>query len=111
LSDAKTYALKAASANKTWGDPYIVLATIYADAAGTCGENSIEKNAVYWAAIDKLNYAKSIDVEVTNKANKLIAAYKGSVPQKSTAFALGYKEGDKHRIGCWINETVVLIFY
>jgi len=111
LSDAKTYALKAAAANKTWGDPYIVLATIYADAAGTCGDDAIQKNAVYWAAIDKLNYAKSIDAEVTNKANKLIAAYKGAIPQKSTGFAIGYKEGDKYRIGCWINETVVIIFY
>ncbi len=111
LSEAKTYALKAAAMRKNWGDPYIVLASIYADAAGTCGENAIEKNAVYWAAIDKLNYAKSIDVECANKANKYIAAYKGAVPQKSTAFALGYKEGDRYTIGCWINETVVLKFY
>ena len=68
------------------------------------GENTL-------AAIDKLNYAKSIDPEVASKANKYIAAYKGSVPQKSTAFALGYKEGDRYTIGCWINESVVMNFY
>jgi tetratricopeptide (TPR) repeat protein len=111
LSDAKNYALQAAAKRKNWGDPYLVLASIYADAAGTCGEDAIQKNAVYWAAIDKLNYAKSVDAEVTSKANKYIAAYKGRVPQKSTAFELGYKEGDKYTIGCWINESVVMKFY
>lgn len=111
LSEAKSYALKAASTRKNWGDPYLVLATIYAEAAGTCGEDAIQKNAVYWAAIDKLNYAKSIDPEVAAKANKYIAAYKGYLPQKSTAFALGYKEGDRYTIGCWINESIVMNFY
>ena len=111
LSQAKSYALKAASMQKKWGDPYIVLPSIYADAAGTCGSNAIEKNAVYWAAIDKLNYAKSIDPNVSSKVDKYIAAYKGSVPQKSTGFALGYKDGDRYSIGCWINETVVIKFY
>ena len=111
LAKAKSYALKSANLIRTKGDAYIVLATIYADAAGTCGNNAIEKNAVYWAAIDKLNYAKSIDPEVTDKANRLISAYKKSVPQKSVGFGLGYKDGDKYTIGCWINETVVIKFY
>jgi len=111
LSQAKSYTLQAAKLRKNWGDPYILLASIYGDAAGTCGSNAVEKNAVYWVAIDKLNYAISIDGDVTNRANKLIAAYKKAVPDKSTAFALGYKEGDKVNIGCWINETAVVKFY
>ena len=111
LSKAKSYALKSADLIRNSGDAYLVLASIYADAAGTCGSNAIEKNAVYWAAIDKLNYAKSIDPNIASRANRLISAYKKAVPQKSTAFALGYKEGDKYTIGCWINETVVIKFY
>lgn len=111
LQKSKSYALKSANLIRNSGEPYIILASIYADAAGTCGANAIEKNAVYWAAIDKLNYAKSIDPSISNIANQYISAYKKAVPQKSTAFALGYKEGDKYTIGCWINETVVIKFY
>ncbi|GAB5556707.1 MAG: hypothetical protein SchgKO_09200 [Schleiferiaceae bacterium] len=111
LSSAKTYALKAAANKKDWGAPHILLATIYADAAGKCGADAVQKNAVYWAAINKASYAKSIDSSVANIANKLIAAYKKSVPDKSVAFQLGYKAGDTYTIGCWINETVTIKFY
>lgn len=111
LSQAKAACLSAAKLRKNWGDPYIVLASVYADAAGTWGSNAVEKNAVYWAAIDKLNYAVSVDPNASTRANKLIAAYKKLVPDKATAFALGVTEGTKIDIGSWINETVVVKFY
>jgi hypothetical protein len=110
-SAAKTNCLKAGQLRKDWGNPYLYLATIYAEAAGSCGSNAVEKNAVYWAAINKLNYAKSIDPEVADKAQKLINAYSKAVPDKGVAFQLGYKEGDTVNIGCWIGETVTVKFY
>lgn len=111
LSSAKSNCLKAGQLRKGWGNPYLYLATIYADAAGTCGANAVEKNAVYWAAINKLNYARSIDPSIASKAQKLINAYSAAVPDKGVAFQLGFKEGDKIDIGCWINETVSVKFY
>jgi hypothetical protein len=71
----------------------------------------VEKNAVYWAAINKLSYARSIDPSVASKAAKLISAYSQQIPDKGISFQLGYKEGDKINIGCWINETVSVKFY
>lgn len=106
LADAKNAALKAARARGGWGTPYIIIAQVYASADGSCGSDVFEKKAVYWAAIDKLQYAKSIDSEVTSNANKLIAAYKQQVPDKSASFGLGHVQGEKYTIGCWINETV-----
>lgn len=106
LAVAKSNLLKAASLKKGWGDPYVVLATLYAQADGTCGSNVFEKKAVYWAAIDKLKYAKSIDGSASNKANRLINIYKKQLPDKSVVFQLNKKQGDKYTIGCWINETV-----
>jgi len=111
LSAAKTSCLKAGQLRKDWGNPYLYLATIYAEAAGSCGSNAVEKNAVYWAAINKLTYARSIDPEVATKASKLISAYSQAVPDKGVAFQLGYKEGDVVNIGCWINEKVTVKFY
>lgn len=107
LSLAKTALLQAAKSRKNWGDPYIVLATVYAQAAGDCGSNAFEKNAVYWAAINKANYAASIDPSVSSKAAKLINAYKQGIPDKGVSFQLGHKQGESYTIGCWINETVV----
>lgn len=111
LPSAKRNCLKAGQLRKNWGNPYLYLATIYASAAGECGANAVEKNAVYWAAINKLTYARSIDPSVTDKANQLISAYSKVVPDKGVAFQLGFKEGDSIDIGCWINETVSIKFY
>lgn len=111
LSMSKTNIIKAKSKRKDWGDPYLLWAQIYALAEGKCGSNVFEKKAVYWAAIDKLNYAKSIDPLVATKANKLIAAYKLQVPDKAICFNLGHVAGEKYTIGCWINETVTVVFY
>ena len=111
LSSAKSNCLKAGQLRKNWGNPYLYLATIYADAAGSCGSNSVEKNALYWAAINKLSYARSIDPSIADKAAKLISAYSQQIPDKGISFQLGYKEGDKITIGCWINEAVSVKFY
>lgn len=107
-SAAKSAALRAASYRKGWGEPYIVIAQAYAAADGTCGSNIFEKKAVYWAAVDKLQYAQSIDASVANKANRLIAAYKKQYPEKSVIFQLNHVEGEKYTIGCWINETITV---
>lgn len=110
LSDAKVYSQKAANAKSGWGTPYIIMASAYAQADGQCGNNIFEKKAVYWAAIDKLKYAKSIDGSVSSKANQLINSYKQQLPGKDILFQLNVKEGDKHTIGCWVNETITVDF-
>ena len=67
--------------------------------------------ASYWAAIDKANYAASIDPEAKAMAAKLIASYKQRIPDKAIAFQLGSKEGDRINIGSWINESVIVEFF
>ena len=111
LSTAKNFTLKARAFNPNSGDTYLMLASIYADAAGDCGENVVEKNGVYWAAIDQCVKAKSVDPSVKSKADRLISAFKQGVPQKTIAFQMNYTEGQKIRLGCWINETVTIKFY
>lgn len=108
LADAKNAAQRAASLRSGWGLPYIVIATVYAQGEDQCGNDVFEKKAVYWAAIDKLQQAKSIDPSVASKANRLIGAYKQQLPDKSVIFQLGKKEGDKYTIGCFINETITV---
>lgn len=110
LASAKNAALKSAQLDRANGDPYVLIAQLYAAADGSCGNNVFEKKAVYWAAIDKLNYAKSIDPSVSGKANRLIAAYQKQLPDKGVSFQLGHNSGESYTIGCWINETVTVTF-
>ncbi len=107
---AKSSALKAASLRKNWGDPYILIAQIYAAVHEGCGDNAFEKRAVFWAAINKLEYARSIDPSVANKAARLISAYTKQLPDKSVSFQLGHTNGEKYSIGCIVNETITVKF-
>jgi len=110
LASAKNAAVKAAALDRSSGDAYIVLATTYAQAFGTCGSNVFEKKAVYWAAIDKLNTAKSIDPSLALKVNKMISDYQRQLPDKGLSFQLGHTEGEKYTISCFINETITVSF-
>lgn len=110
LSQARTYYNRAKTNRNDWGEPYIALAGLYADAAGTCGQDAFEKNAVYWLAINQLNSGKSIDESIAKRANAMIANYRNRLPDKGVSFTLGWKEGDTYKIGCWINESITVKF-
>lgn len=110
LENAKLAALKSIQLNPRSGEGHVLLAKVYAAAEGICGNNVFEKKAVYWAAIDKLKTAASIDPSVANKAKKLIAEYSKRLPDKAISFQFNWKQGDKYTIGCWINETVLVDF-
>ena len=104
-ASARTYALKAASLKSRWGEPYILIANLYAASSKDCGAEKFEQNAVFWAAVDKLNTAKSVDPSVAAEVNKLIASFKKGFPNKEEAFFKGINEGDTYTVKCWINET------
>jgi tetratricopeptide (TPR) repeat protein len=110
LAAAKGDCSNAIRANENSGEAYLMWANVYASAAGSCGNNVFEKNAVYWAAIDKANRAKSVDSSIAGRADKTIAKLRAGIPDKSISFQFGYKEGDRYSIGCWINETVTVRF-
>jgi tetratricopeptide (TPR) repeat protein len=110
LSAAKNAGLKAAALDKSNGDAYMVIASTYALAYGTCGANVFEKKAVYWAAINKLKTAKSVDPSLSAKANRLIAAYQKQLPDKGLSFQLGHTAGEQYTIACFINETITVEF-
>ena len=110
MAEAKRACLESARANPESGEPYLFLAILYGQAAGSCGSNAFEKNAVYWAAISMANRAASVQPDLTAKAESLNASFRKNVPDKSIAFQFNYKEGDSYTVGCWINERVVVRF-
>ncbi|WP_116128377.1 tetratricopeptide repeat protein [Lewinella sp. IMCC34183] len=108
-SSARQNARRAAELNPGWGKPYILIGDLYGRMSSGCGDAWEQRLAVL-AAIDKYNYAKSVDGEVAGDANRRIANYSSSMPIKSEAFQRGLEEGARLSVGCGIGETVTLRF-
>ena len=107
LSQARSYAQKAISFNENYGAPYILIANLYAMSPNWSDESALNK-CTYFAVIDKLQRAKSVDPSVAEEANKLIGRYAAHTPQAKDLFMLGYKAGDRITIGGWIGETTTI---
>lgn len=105
---ARTYCNKAIDLNGQYGQPYILIATMYAQ--NPVGEDGFEKSKTYWLVLDKLNRAKAVDPSVTSDVNKLIATYKGHCPNKEDAFMHSITAGSSVTIGGWIGETTTARF-
>ena len=108
-SKGRQLALKAAGIKSGWGKPYMLIGDLYAKSARSCGDSFNQRLAIL-AATDKYAYAKSIDPSVASEASSRINTYRASRPDKETAFMMGYKEGSKVKVGCWIGESVTLKF-
>ncbi len=102
---ARSYAYKALAIRPNWGDPYLLVGSLYAGSSKSCGEDEFHQKAVYWAAVDKFIKAKAVDPSCADKANKYIGKYSAYFPGKENAFFNNVKDGDSFTIGCWINET------
>jgi tetratricopeptide (TPR) repeat protein len=106
-SDARSKALKAAQYRSEWGQPYLLIGDLYASAK--CG-NSWNQRLSILAALDKYQYARSIDPGSKSAADRRISNYRNSKPLETEGFMRGLNEGDKVKVGCWIGETVSLRF-
>ena len=107
FSKAKQYANKAISFKKEFGDAYILIAQMYASSPRWSDEAALNK-CTYFAVLDKLQRAKSVDPSVTEKANELIRVYAGHTPKDEDLFFLGLKKGNSVTIGGWIGETTTI---
>ncbi len=103
---SRTWALRAATHRSKWGEPYMIIGMLYASSGPLCGPGTgFDSQIVTWPAIDKWNYAKSIDPSVTSEANKMINTYTQYMPSKEDLFVRTINEGASFKVGCWIQET------
>lgn len=106
FSQARAYARKAAKANPNFGEPYMLIGTLYASSGPLCGPGTgFDSQVVTWPAIDKWQQAKRIDPSLAGKANKLINRYTQYMPSKGDCFQRSINPGDSFTVGCWIQET------
>ena len=107
LSKAKQYALNSIKFNGENGKPYILIAQMYASSPNWSDEASLNK-CVFFAVIDKLQRAKSVDPSCAEDADKLIRTYAGYTPKDEDLFFIGLKKGSAVTIGGWIGETTTI---
>ena len=108
---ARSYAMKAAGVNATWGAPYILIGRMYALSAQEqkLGKKDIENQAGYWAAVDMFNKAKKIDAESAAEANQLINTYRKYFPTKENIFfEPDYEVGKSAKVGGWIGVSTIV---
>lgn len=107
-SEARSYCYQALKYAPSNGKAYLLISSMYASSANSCGVDVVSKRMVYVAAVNKARRAKSVDPSISRLANKYIKAYSANIPTKKDLFVAGIASGTKHKIGCWINETVTV---
>jgi hypothetical protein len=60
--------------------------------------------------MEKYRYAKSVDGEVADDADKRLSQYYGAMPEKQEGFMRNVSEGQQVSVGCGIGETVTVRF-
>ena len=104
--EARSYAQKALSYRSNLGRAYLLIGTLYAGSANSCGNDEFSKRMVYVAALEKAYKAKAVDPSITSLAERYISSYAANIPTKKLIFVEGKESGSSYRIGCWIGETV-----
>lgn len=108
---SRSAAYEAAKLDPTKGEPYMIIATLYAESAGSCcGSGPVLSRVAYWAAVDKAIKAKNVEdtPEMTERANKFISTYSRHFPNQAEAFMENIIDGTSFTVGGWIGETTTV---
>ncbi len=109
-SAARSYALKSLENDPNNGTPYILIANMYAaDARNIYPNDPIMAQAVFFAAVDKLEKARSVDPSQASQINSLISSYRAHFPKNEDVFMhQDLEKGKTITIGGWIQERTVV---
>lgn len=99
--------LESAIANDPTNGKYnIFLANLYTNSVTTCSSSNVERVAIYELARQTVLKAAEKEPRLKPSAEQLIEQYKKNSPSKEDLENIK-KMGNKVKLGCWINETVV----
>lgn len=108
-SEARATAREAAKMRPGWGRPYMLIGDMYGSSARSCGDSWNQRLAIL-AAMDKYRYAKSVDPGVADEADDRLSKYYASMPTREDGFQRSISEGATVTVGCWIGESVSVIY-
>ncbi len=106
-SEAREMARKAISLDPDLCDAYMLIGDIYGQASRSFTGTNLQKQAVFWVAVDYYTKARKYDDCAADAANKA-SDYKKYFPNKEDGFMEGLKEGQSYKVEGWINETTTV---
>ena len=100
---------KAAEIDGTKGEPYRLIAQLYAKSSRSISDGLGGRTA-YWAAVDAARKAISVDSSPDNveAANRLISSYSGNFPKQDDAFMMDLIDGNSFTVPGWIGVTTTV---
>lgn len=117
LPQAREYARMGMRIDPKWGQPYLKMAKIYAQAVNDCGGSNMTRldKVVYWLVLDYLDKAKRVDPSTAGTVAQQYRVYEQATPTVEEKFYENWKKGQKIKIDAslkkcygWINETTTV---
>lgn len=105
LSNAVSWAKRAANYKPGWGAPYQLIASIFGASANSCGSSQFEKLSTYWVAADYANKACAVDSRSCGWARKAAASYEATAPNSQMIFSQGKSKGQTVSVSCFGGAT------
>ena len=104
-TSSRNYAERALSFQPSLGKAYLLIASLYASSANSCGGTQFNKRAVYWLAAQTAQKAGRVDASIRKIANRTVASYNGRAPSKTDIFTDG-SQGKRVTFSCWIRRSI-----
>lgn len=108
ISNFRTARLYVEYADETlpdWGQPYLFLAEMVAQAGPFCNFTPLEQKATKWLAIDYCEEAMNTNPELESEAIKLIQEYRKGMPTQEEVLFYGFQIGDSFPLRCWLESA------
>ncbi|AXT20987.1 hypothetical protein D7030_00185 [Flavobacteriaceae bacterium AU392] len=104
-SQARKYYREALKENPSLGRAYLAIAQMYAASANSCGDNSFDKRATYWYAVQEARKGARVDANMRSLINRSIANWSALAPARGDIFSQN-KQGTTINLKCWIGASV-----
>ncbi|NAS31408.1 hypothetical protein GTQ40_10530 [Flavobacteriaceae bacterium R38] len=102
---ARRYAQKALEYQPSLGSAYLLIASLYGNAANQCGETPFEKRSIWWKAAETARRAGRVDPSLKSRANKAANSYAQRAPSKQDIFQAGMS-GKTINFKCWVGGSI-----
>lgn len=117
LQLAREYARRASRIDPAWGQPFLKIADIYAQAVSQCAGGTIsrEDKVVYYLVLDYLDRARSTDSSTAQAVQRQYRTYQNVLPSTEEKFFMNWNVGDRIRVNgslkecyAWIDATTTV---
>ena len=106
---ARDNAVKALEIDSLSGRAYLLIGYAYTEFSKSPEVKYFPKCMIYCLVVDKFQKAMEVDPNVKERAEMLIKLYTRYFLSKENNFS-EIREGDKYKVGYWINEETIVRF-